>query len=371
MRNIMKNIILLSSFLFSLKSFSQINANPGVAGMKVTELANIQVDENNLPLGTIYRLKIPISNGSASGIIPSGSCKIKIGLGSKIALSVPFNLSTAEASQYFDWSENSASGQIQIIGDLKNPLPENFRDTLSFDVVGISPGLSTVTTNFLVTNHNTTVILSDEDGSNNYTFLGYNIVPAAPIPAPVPVTFTNLSAVKNKCDITVLFGAENEINVKKFQIEISKNGFQFIKVGELDAKSSINYSCSFNINALNAAKNMYYRVKSLDNDGRFQYSPTKVINGLCDESLAVVVFPNPVNEQSFISVKATKGLFNGIYNVNMYDVAGKLLSTNKFQLLDAPTFNFPLTKIAGGQYLLKIANQANADETFKVMIQKK
>ncbi len=55
----------------------------------------------------------------------------------------------------------------------------------------------------------------------------------------------------------------------------------------------------------------------------------------------------------------------------MYDVAGKLLSTNKYQLLDESSFNFPLTKIGGGQYLLKIANQFNAAETFRVMIQKK
>ena len=66
-----------------------------------------------------------------------------------------------------------------------------------------------------------------------------------------------------------------------------------------------------------------------------------------------MVFPT---EQFFISVMATKGLFNGIYNVNIYDVAGKLLSTNKYQLLDESSFNFPLTKIGGGQYLLKIAN---------------
>jgi hypothetical protein len=187
---------------------------------------------------------------------------------------------------------------------------------------------------------------------------------------PVPVTFTTLSATKNNCAISILFGAEREINVNKYEIEISKDGILFNKLGEMNAGNLTHYSYNFNINSYIATKYLYYRIKSIDLDGRFQYSQTKVIDGLCTEPLSIKVFPNPVNEQGFIAIKANNGLLNGNYKVNMYDATGKLVANNNYQFLNTAGFDFPLTKIASGQYLLKIINQSNAAETFSIMVQK-
>ena len=186
----------------------------------------------------------------------------------------------------------------------------------------------------------------------------------------MPVTFTSLSATKNNCAVSILFGAENEINVKKYDIEISKDGVLFNKTGEIDAKNLIKYTYNFNINNATASRYLYFRIKSVDYDGRFQYSQTKVIDGLCNEPLSIKVFPNPITEQRFISIKATNGIFNGNYKVSMYDAAGKLMIATVYHFLNVSSFNFPLTKMASGQYLLKIINKNNAVETFTTMIQK-
>ena len=367
----MKKFLLLIVLTYSLKGYSQLStifANPGVDSAIVSSVDDIKIDENRLPLGGTYRLKIPVSNSSNSGEVPLGSCKIKIGLGSKLVLSPFFNLLTSASSQYFAWTSGLVSGQIQIAGELKKPLPANFFDTLSFDVVGSLTGISTATVNFLITNHNTTIILSDENPTNNYSFLAYQII--VPDGAPVPVTFTSLSAIKDNCTVSILFGAEREINIKKYEIECSKDGILFSKLGEISAKNLIHYSYNFDINKSIACKYLYYRIKSLDLDGRFQYSQTKVIDGLCTATLSIKVFPNPVNEQSFISIKANTGIFNGNYIVNMYDATGKLVVTNNYNLINAGAFDFHLPKIASGQYLIKILNQAVTAETFSLMIQK-
>ena len=368
----MKKILVFIILLFSLKSYSQrsvANADPAVDSIKITNINNTRIDEYRLALSGTYRIKIPISNKSSTDAIPPGSCKVKLGLGSKLILSPFFNLLTAATSEYFVWTSGLISGQIQIDGELKKPLPTNYLDTLSFDVAGDLVGFSTTVINFFVSNHNSTTILSDENGANNGSFLDYLVI--APVPGPVPVTFTSLSATKNNCAVSILFGAENEINVKKYDIEISKDGVLFNKTGEIDAEKLIKYSYNFNINTAIASRYLYYRIKSVDYDGRFQYSQTKVIDGLCNEPLSIKVFPNPVTDQRFISVKATKGTFNGNYKVSMFDAAGKLMGTNDFHFLNAPAFDFPLNKIATGQYLLKITNENNAAETFTTIIQKK
>jgi hypothetical protein len=368
----MKKNLLIIILLFSLKSYSQrsvANADPAVDSIKVTNINNTRIDEYRLPQNGTYRIKIPISNKSSRDAIPPGSCKVKLGLGSKLILSPFFNLLTAATSEYFVWTSVLISGQNQIEGELKKPLPTNYLDTLSFDVVGDLLGFSTTVINFFVSNHNSTTILSDENGTNNGSFLDYLVI--APVPGPVPVTFTSLSATKNNCAVSILFGAENEINVKKYDIEISKDGVLFNKTGEIDAEKLIKYSYNFNINTAIASRYLYYRIKSVDYDGRFQYSQTKVIDGLCNEPLSIKVFPNPVTEQRFISIKATNGIFNGNYKVSMYDAAGKLLVTNSYHFLNSPGFDFPITRIASGQYLLKISNESNAAETFTTIIQKK
>lgn len=367
----MKKNLLLIALVFSIKSYSQLSttfANPGVDSAVITNITDIKIDEYRLPLGGTYRLKIPLSNSSNTGEVPLGSCKIKIGLGSKMVLSPFFDLLSSATSQYFIWTAGLTSGQIQIEGELKKPLPANYFDTLSFDVVGSLAGVSTTTVNFLITNHNTTTILSDEDPTNNYSFLSYQII--VPDGGPVPVTFTSLSATKNNCTVSILFDAEREINTKKYEVECSKDGILFNKLGEINANNSIHYSYNFDINSSIANKYLYYRIKSLDLDGRFQYSQTKVIDGLCSALLSIKVFPNPVNDQASISIRANSGLFNGKYKVYLYDATGKLMNSNNYQFLNTSGFDFPLTKIAGGQYLLKIVNQADTAETFSVMIQK-
>ena len=368
----MKKTLVFIILLFSLKSYSQrsvANADPAVDSIKITNINNTRIDEYRLALSGTYRIKIPISNKSSTDAIPPGSCKVKLGLGSKLILSPFFNLLTAATSEYFVWTSGLISGQIQIDGELKKPLPTNYLDTLSFDVVGDLVGFSTTVINFFVSNHNSTTILSDENGANNGSFLDYLVI--APVQGPVPVTFTSLSATKNNCAVSILFGAENEINVKKYDIEISKDGVLFNKTGEIDAEKLIKYSYNFNINTAIASRYLYYRIKSVDYDGRFQYSQTKVIDGLCNEPLSIKVFPNPITEQQFIFIKTTNGIFNGNYKVGMYDAAGKLMVTNIYHFLNAPGFNFPLTKMASGQYLLKISNINNAVETFTTIIQKK
>jgi hypothetical protein len=361
----MKKLFTIIILVISFKSYSQVIADPALTTMGVITFDGTPVNEYELVLDNTYRLKIPIYNKNQKRALPAGTCNIKIGLGSKMTLSPAFNLLNVNTSQYFDWTANFYGGQFQLTGDLKATLPANFRDTAYFDIIGNIAGVSTVTNNFLITNHNTNVILSDEDPTNNTTFLPYVVI------TPVPVTFSSLSAIKKGCNIDILFVAESELNVNKYEIETSKDGIHFNKIGETQANNRINYRYSFNLSNINSASLLYFRIKSLDRDGRFQYSQTKTVNGICADKLSLELFPNPVHQEKLISIKAATGIFEGDYEVRLYDAVGKLLDVNRYTLSNTPNLNYNIRQsLATGGYVLRVVNLNDSREYFNMQVLK-
>ncbi|MEO6327348.1 MAG: T9SS type A sorting domain-containing protein [Ginsengibacter sp.] len=352
--------IIFSTFLliFSLYSSGQsVMADPAVSQIAVTDIANLNLNPSSILLDNVIKLKIPVYNLDLINGLPAGSCKIKIGLGSKLILDPQFDLSLLPSGNYFNWTAESAGGQVQITGELKTDLPSNFSTIAEFYVKGNAQGNSTVTTNFLVTNHNTDKILSDEVPNNNTSSLAYTIAAGGP----TPVTFAGLNAVNKGCSVQIDLYTENEVNVRKYEIEISRDGVNFVKTGEMEANNFRHYQNSFNITEANKASVIFVRVKSLDKDGRFMYSGTKSVKGLCDKEWGVSVFPNPANEVKNIMVNTRQGIFNGRYLITLSDVTGKLLRTKEMNLIDKIQFSFDTGNLSAGQYVIKIVNLNNTE----------
>jgi hypothetical protein len=155
----------------------------------ITDDLGFAVDANNISAASVIKIRIPIESDNHGKAIPKGSTKIKIGLGSKLELDPSFNINSAELSNYFSWSKEANDGQIQITGDLVNDLPASVTAVdVFFKVRALTMGSSTITANFLVTNHNGTVILSDENGANNVSALAYRVTDKVPVLIPGEAT---------------------------------------------------------------------------------------------------------------------------------------------------------------------------------------
>ena len=292
--------------------------------------------------------------------LPAGTCKIKIGLGSKLVLDPNFDLNNTNTSEYFNWTAISEGGQVQLTGDLKEKLPANFNSICEFRVKGSVQGTSTITTNFLITNHNTISNLSDENPSNNTAFLSYTIIESQG--GTTPVTFTGLVVKNEECSIKVNFSTENEINVKQFEIETSKDGRNFITMGQLASNSRINYAFSFPLIDNNKASIIYVRIKSVDMDGRLQYTDTRTVKGICNEQLAASLFPNPATKSNTeLTLRANTGIFNGKVAITLLDINGKTLSQQEFNLLNADQF-----KLKTGLLAFTSSALTNAPKYFRM-----
>ncbi|MFT3981995.1 MAG: T9SS type A sorting domain-containing protein [Ferruginibacter sp.] len=361
----MKKIFFISLFILQLfvqgATAQAVIADPAVNFMRVTSTNYVPMNELLIPIDSVIEIRVPIINYNLINALPSGSCKIKIGLGSRLVLPPGFDLGTVPTSNYFAWTAENNGGQVQLTGDLIAALPSNFADTAIFLVKGSMLGSSTVTTNFLVTNHNTSINLSDQNGNNNYTSLPYTIVERTG--GPLPVDFTSLDIVRTACKVQVHFTTENEINVQQFEIESSRDGVTYQRAGILPATNAGTYRFIFMPDNNNASRYLFIRIKSVDLDGRFEYSSVKRVSGECDENEKIlIVFPNPAPvHSSFFNIRNQAGTFNGRYIVRISDMSGKLVSQKTFDLVGVNQFRFDHQMLAAGQYLIQLSHQQQGE----------
>lgn len=306
----------------------------------------------------IYLLKVPLFNINSGNAIQPGATKIKIGLGSKIVLDPSFNLSATNTSAYFNWSVETAGGQAQLTGDQVAPLPTNYSDTAVFRVKGIILGVSTITANFLVTNHNTGgITLSDQNGANNLSSQVYLISET------VPVDFTGIQVSNEECAVAVTFTTANEYNLSRFMIEYSADGLHFHTIGQVQPRGNGQYQYRFNVPADVTGNVIHVRVRSVDIDGRMQYSDIKILRNLCGRLSSAVLYPNPVSRnQSHITLLKNNGAFNGSYTVEVFDATGKKVSAAVIRLSGVRLFKFPVNNLPAGSYTLRLAVNGEAPQ---------
>jgi SprB repeat len=156
-----------------------VTADPGVISFDITDPGDIPANANTLSQNSIYKLKLGVLNGSQTNAIPDGSAYIRIGLGTKLIIDPAFNVATAPYNEYFTWSTQVNSGQVEIFGILHTALPADFIGELSFNVKANLTGPSSFSGNFLVSNNNPLYTLSDNNSGNNFTNLSYTVVVAA------------------------------------------------------------------------------------------------------------------------------------------------------------------------------------------------
>lgn len=348
----MKKHILLLFIAVSLMSTvrSQIFADPSIEQVFFSDLNGQPIDDT-MPLGYVARLNVLIKNLNIQNGLPAGSCKIKIGLGSKLILQPGFNISLASTNQYFQWTAQSNGGQVQLTGELINAIPPGYGDTAKFNVQGSVLEYSTITANFLVTNHNTPVVLSDEEPSNNSSFRLYKIVPVL-----IPVDFRFVTATNDNCQLRVDVGTDNETNVKEYTVEVSTNGRDFSSGAVIKALGLRQYTAKIPIEGAMQSPALFIRIRATDHDGRSRLSNTTLVNGLCGQSGKLRIYPNPLNNGSLLNIRFTEGSSSGSFRITVRDMSGRQVQSGEYALLPSGNLQLDLSGVSAGEYLLLITS---------------
>jgi predicted extracellular nuclease len=180
------------------------------------------------------------------------------------------------------------------------------------------------------------------------------------ITAALPVRLTDFTAYKQNGSVTINWKTAEEINTKEFIIERSTDGINYTAIGNVTAANSSTGS-KYNWTDNTPATVNYYRLKMVDQDGKFAYSKVVKIN--FGKQVDVQITPNPAS--TYISIQINNTLANT--TVQLIDLNGRIVKEQR--LNQNPSNNIvSLTGVAKGLYHLKIISNQHVI-TEKVMVQ--
>ena len=183
----------------------------------------------------------------------------------------------------------------------------------------------------------------------------------------LPVTFTNINAYRQNATIKTEWKVANEINVKRYEVEKSTDGVHFtrkqIETNVINNSSSNYYQWidgqpQYGVN--------YYRVKSIDIDGREKYTGVaKVFFG--KQASSIAVFPNPVTDGKINLYFTAQPA--GEYTAALYNLTGQLIKTTKIQQAEGDgnaVIDFD-NNSTHGNYILEIIKPDNSKTSLKII----
>ena len=203
-------------------------------------------------------------------------------------------------------------------------------------------------------------------GSTSTSFL-YSFVDAAgkkdPTPAtytltwlnPLPIVLSFFTGTANKCDAVLQWKTSTEINADKFVVEQSGNGLNFAAVAEVKSAGS-SVGKTYHTSLSQPSGIMYYRLKLLDRDGRFIYSPVVTVRTVCGADDYLTVYPNPASTNLTVSFHTS---YKGAANLVIANAVGQKLFGKKIQVtVAANTINLDLSNYTPGVYMLYLADDS-------------
>ncbi len=173
---------------------------------------------------------------------------------------------------------------------------------------------------------------------------------------PLPVELSAFTATANGKNVNLTWKTATEVNSYGFEIErTNSDAQQWEKIAEVNAHGNSNapVSYSYTDENLNAGK-YSYRLKMIDNDGSFTYSP--VAEATVEQPNEYVLhqnYPNPFNPVTTIQYSLP---VESQVTLQIYNITGELVSTlvNEKQTQGAYNVNFDASGYASGTYIYRL-----------------
>ena len=121
---------------------------------------------------------------------------------------------------------------------------------------------------------------------------------------PLPVVLTDFNAVLAKGAIDISWVTSIEINTDHFNVQRSIDGSAWNVIGTVKASGNSTESVSYSfVDPTPVAAINYYRLQSVDKDGKYGYSEIKIVRGSLITGYSV--FPNPAKEYVNVTLSST------------------------------------------------------------------
>jgi hypothetical protein len=175
----------------------------------------------------------------------------------------------------------------------------------------------------------------------------------------LPVTLTSFTT---KCDNgipLIEWTTVSELNSNYFQIERSRDGFEWVEVSRINSSSNSATEKNYQLYDMTTGGNFegYYRLKQVDFDGNFEYFSPKYLMCQQKNEESVEVFPNPTSNEIFIEIR------NDIredMDIQIVDYTGRIiLQKTIFVSKDYTLETIDLSKYINGMYYIFVISSQN------------
>jgi hypothetical protein len=183
-------------------------------------------------------------------------------------------------------------------------------------------------------------------------------------PLPLKLLSFDVTKQSGKTNTALLsWTAAEQVNTQSFVVERTVDGKNFTAIGTVAAAGNYAGKQTYSYTDANAQNGTdYYRLKMVDIDGKFTYSPVKTVifDGTTTEH--VYIAPNVTHGQFYV-----KGLSNKA-NIQVVDMAGKVLA--KYNNVDQYTMvDISSGAFASGVYVVEVIENEKFVGSYKLMKQ--
>jgi hypothetical protein len=161
------------------------------------------------------------------------------------------------------------------------------------------------------------------------------------------------SAVANR-DAQLSWTTASELNSAYFEVERSLDGTTFNKLNQVAAKgislSPSTYAVTDKGVASLTTGTVYYRLKQVDLDAKFSYSPVRTVAFTKAAVASLSLFPNPAQTATKLDLTSLPAA--STYQVTLLDVTGRAVRT--LTLAGGVAQPLELTTLASGTYYVLV-----------------
>jgi|GEM_PF-347623 len=321
------------------------NTNPIVKSYSASALAGVGFSNN---------IFYPTGTSSVGIAVNAGEITVADPLLVQPACSAPVNCAGSNAYQVLRLSStspaiNNATGSYPAVEmDYEKQLRNGVKDIGADEFSSGAP--ITVVHGALDATH---VGPGAVDYTYSYTLSG-----------PLGARLLAFSAVYQNAAAHLKWTVADELDVKQYETEWSTDGSNFTKIGEVTATGTVSQRQEYfflHNKPLNG-KN-YYRIKTLDKNGRFTYSPIAVVD--VRDNTSSSVYPNPAVD--FITIGINRPL-QPATSLRLINSSGMVVKTQT--ILSRGSFQLPVSTLVAGLYRLEIIEQGKTIYATRIVVTK-
>lgn len=345
MRRISTLFLALSVLVCSFKTYAQTTCSTPTTSGTISNYHQADASTLAVNSGTTVTYNSPISYYSAT---PPSSIpfyltlqKIQSGGNANFTASVTIKWGSG-GSQSFTCATSSTVGG-----------PSDAGTTYYFSISPSTP--LPAGTNFQIS------VAIHNQGNKDAQVIAYGIDKNAitPAGAALPVKFSSFDAKPSANNVSLTWNVDAEENVSGYAVQKSSDGRNFSDIGFVNASGS----SSYNYIDTKAVAIAYYRIKSVDVDGKYAFSTVALVKG-ASAAIILKAFPTPAVKD--ITIQHSTATANSLLTISAED--GRIVKSI-IPAKGAQQTLVDLSSEKAGLYLIRYVDGNGQVETLKILKQ--